>query len=200
MTEPPIDVRGLDHYTQPTLAQLRPVSKMWKYLGRQFTADELYNAAVHDASDLRKLKFVRAYDVKPLRAAALTIASDGDLDSAILSLLIAKLPDIEWHLTDGWSKQFRKHLIVHGSILAPPDALTGQPMAMELFGRLVEIDSIQLDSSAGIEWKSIRHEQCHRAAVRNESIPGLVGAMTVVFIQATYANVKYPGVGVPPYF
>lgn len=176
-----------------------PDSPLRCYLGKQYSVDELLQSESFEETDREPLKRVRAYPVMPLINASFQIKSDNELGAAIKALLNEKLPGIEWRPKEDWQGPFRKYYIVHGSIPAPPDMRTGQPMALEIFGELVAIDNIMLDSPAGHEWIRKRRMALSQAEHFDHPLPDLTGDMVVAIKNATYANIMYPGIGVPVY-
>lgn len=198
-----------------------PKGLMAPFVGRRYDAGDLMTAD-EDAADLMaeaceaagttleaQLQLVRAWEVPGLMGQQLRIIGEGDLPWVLTTLLRELMPGFDWnaHLEDkppdptstAWSGPLRKYLLMHNSIPAPRDEWTQQPMALELVGRLVEVEGLALDSKMGQRW--MRHrEELLSVPGRKGGLPALpVGEMIIEIQQATYANVMFPGVGVPFY-
>lgn len=181
------------------LGRYRPINKMRKHLGKQFTVEELYDSDRHSEEDIPKLRLVRAYQVTPLIGATILVKSEKDIAGSLSKLLATRLPEIAWQVEPDWSGPFLKYLCIHGSIPAPPDKLTLEPMALELYGELIAIRGRRLDTEEGKEWTSKLLDECLMAYSRDEAAAELTGEMIISIKSATYANVMFPGVGVPIY-
>jgi len=82
-----------------------------------------------------------------------------------------------------------------------PDLATGQPMSLELYGRLQFVDGLHLDSEAGRAWSERRIDAYCEAQSRTPGeLPPVEGSEFFMALEAaTYSNVQFPGVGVPFY-
>jgi hypothetical protein len=96
-----------------------------------------------------------------------------------------------------------RFLFFNTAVAAPIDETTGQPMALELFGRVEAVGGVRLDAAAGRAW--LRQYQA-RWEERRESEPrpameqqmALLEMPLMVKVEtANYANVQCTGVGVP---
>lgn len=136
---------------------------------------------------------IDAWPVLPLRGADFTIETPADIARALRRLLSEKLPGLDWWVPEDWLGPFEKYGMVHGSLPAPPNPATGQPMALEIFG---------MDSGGGIRSTAFR-KAMHRwrsGKAKDEDRPPVVRYPARVIIEvATYANVAFPGFGVPFY-
>src|SRR5262249_6049335 len=114
-------------------------------------------------------------------------------------VLRERCPGIDWETPEVSDGPLRKYLILHTSVPAPPDEATGQPMALEVYGRLVASDEIDPNSPEGR--RVIEEPWAPRGAgpSHEERYPPLEGELALVLETATYANVRYPGVRVPFY-
>ncbi len=181
------------------LGRFRPVSSMRKHLGRRYSVEALYDLDYHDDSDLEKIRLVRAFVVEPLINSTIRIESQSDIGPALKNLLESKLPGIQWQVKDDWSEPFRKYFIIHGSIPAPRDQLTRERMALEIYGKLIQVDDYLIESEKGREWMENKHTERYEADASDTPWPELFGNMVIQIKSATYSNVMYPGVGVPLY-
>jgi hypothetical protein len=170
------------------------------HLWKQYTVDELLGSERFEETDREALKLVRCYPVTSLTNAVFQVQTDNELGDAILKLLTEKLTGMDWIVKCDWQEPFRKYFIVHGSVPAPPDMLTCQPMALEIYCELASIDNVQLDSQPGSEWIETRRAALSRAQHFDLPMPEMTGKMVIAVKKATYANVMYPGIGVPLYF
>ncbi len=202
MTPAAFDARDLAA-SFPEASAVRPQGAMASYLGARF--------AVHDLDDEDKvideerqfLPLVRAFPVVPLLGATFKFSSEADIGERLRQLLALRLPGIEWELNSDWNgaPAFRKYQLVHVSLAAPPDLATGQPMSLELYGRLQFVDGLRLDSKAGRAWSERRIDAyCEAQARKPRELPPVEGSEFFMALEAaTYSNVQYPGVGVPFY-
>lgn len=180
-----------------------PRGAMAGYLGTRFSEEDLDDEDKVLEEDRRFLPLVRAYPVVPLLGATFRVSTEAEIGERLRQLLALRLPGIEWSLQDGWNwgPAFRKYQLVHVSLAAPPDLATGQPMSLELYGRLQSVDGLRLDSPAGRAWSERRIDTFLQAQGRNPSeMPPVEGTnFFIELVAATYANVQFPGAGVPFY-
>ena len=172
---------------------------MKTFLGRQFTADELYRADDLDEPE-GCFRFVRAFEVLPLIGTPFTLKGDKELSSAVTTLLKSKLPNITWEGINIPKGPLRKSLLVHASIPAPIDEATRQPMIIEIYGHVVKVQGFPFDSVEGMAWRKKRSEELEMV-YRNPklSMPELNTPMEIEMKAAIYANIRYPSVGMPFY-
>jgi hypothetical protein len=111
-----------------------PSRALLPLLGPRISAEALFDKDRHRAEDRMLLRAVRAYTVRPLLGAKLSVKAAPDIQSAVLRLLNERLPGFDWHVRDEWAGSFEKYGIVHDSVPAPPHPETGEPMSLELFG------------------------------------------------------------------
>ena len=136
---------------------------------------------------------IDAWPVLPLRGAGFAIESPADIALGLRRLLSEKLPGLDWWVPEDWLGPFEKYGMLHGSLPAPPNPATGAAMALEIFG---------MDSGGGIRSTAYRValSKWRAAGGRDENRPPAVRYPARVVIEvATYANVAYPGFGVPFY-
>lgn len=172
---------------------------MVRYVGRQYTADELWAfysdyADVHSSEEaaLQPLSArIRAFDVPVLAGAIFTASRLRDVASALQEVLTQRLPDIAWDILDRFRVgRITKYAIIHHVAQAPVDESTQQQMVLELFGFLTEVNGQQL----GRGW----HQRLRptEQAVNDDAE---IGEMVFRLQRGTYANTRTPGVGVPFY-
>jgi len=130
----------------------------------------------------------------PLIGATLEVVSGDDIAVAMCLLLSKRIPGLDWWVPDHWSAALVKYPIVHHCFSAPPNSITGEAMALEVFGT-AERDP----ETRSIEWMEARIRWWERSSPHVEQ-PSVVRFPAKFTIEvATYANVAYPGVRVPLY-
>ena len=198
-TTPPMLASDLPRSTSSELWNVPVEGSMKPYLGKQFTADELHRADNLDEA-AKCFQFVRAFEVLPLIGASFTLKGDTELSSAVAALLKSKLPDIPWEGIKVPKGPLRKSLIVHASFPAPLDEATQQPMALEIYGRVVKVQGAPMDSDKGMTWRKERSEAL-AMVYRNPKLglPELNTPMEIEMKAAIYANIRYPSIGMPFY-
>jgi hypothetical protein len=190
--DPHIVAKAADH---------RPVQgAMAPYLGPQYSAEELWDSyRIYDDVDpdeeaqLQPLAArIRAFDVAVLRDVTFTIDRLHNFAPALWALLAERLPSSAWAPFDdlGVVAPDLKYGIIHEVMKAPADNTTGEPMVLEVYGHLTQING----QPVGVSWYR---------AFRPKDPPGtdavVIGEMTFRLERATYANTRWPGVGVPFY-
>jgi hypothetical protein len=187
----------------PVSSSAHPRGAMAGYLGPRFSVRDLDDEDKVLDEDRQFLPLVRAFPVVPLLGATFKFSSEADIGERLRQLLALRLPGIEWELNADWdwATAFRKHQLVHVSLAAPPDLATGQPMSLELYGRLQLVDGLHLDSEAGRAWSERRIDAYCEAQSRTPGeLPPVEGSEFFMALEAaTYSNVQFPGVGVPFY-
>lgn len=93
-----------------------------------------------------------------------------------------------------------KYLHIHVSVAAPPDG--GEPMAVEIFGPVIAVGDVALESPEGGHFLLQRH----KTRARSESLtavvhllPTMPGDIHVLVETATYANVCHTSFDIPSY-
>ncbi len=166
-----------------------PAGPLAAYLGPRFSIEQVRSAEDY-VEDERVQEFVRAYPVPGLADVEVEAADDGAaFASALATTLRAHLPWPEWTVERDLSGPLRKYALLHTSLNAPIDEATNQPMALELCGALLTVGGAALPESGSDEW--FRRD-------RDLDTP-LPGPITVRIHLAVYANVAYPGIGMPFY-
>lgn len=188
----PTDANALTAFSDILATYFRPRGKMRPFLGKKYGLQDLFDYEFNDKDDIPKLILVRAFEVLPLINVTFSISNENELASAIKKLLESKLPGITWEVDSNWLGPLRKYQIIHHSLPAPFDTLTRQPMALEIYGRVVKIDGIDMESEAGDEWTRKRLGEDNLSKE-------LKGNIVIKIKSATYTNVAYPGVNVPFY-
>jgi hypothetical protein len=138
---------------------------------------EAYAAGTDGLGELAPivLRSIRSFPVAALAGAELT-CEPGQFGARLRRVLIDRLPSTTW--PQQYFDQVRrvglieKYHLLDGSYVAPPDAATGQPMVLELGGRVAAGD---------------------RLSSHGECFPHMI---TVTITNAHWANVSGLGVGV----
>ncbi len=172
---------------------------MQPYLGRRLSSDDIIaaNAWLAWTDDQRdqlraQARAVRAYEVPVLHGLTLTARDQGAVASALAEALHAQFPGIGWMVPADVVRVTEKYQFLNIALAAPPDETTGAAMALELYGPVVQIDDTALRGEAYTAWR-----QAHMDAGLHHS--PLQGRLTIELHVATYANILYPGIGVPFY-
>jgi hypothetical protein len=177
-------------------ARKTPTGAMAAYIGRRYTSKEIGRAYEEHVPGARA---VRAFEVPSLIGHRFAVTSPSQVQSVIRQTLTENLPGIEWDVPSDWAGPLLKYQLLHKSIPAPPDEATGQPMALELFAEMVQIDGLPVDSGPGTERIERYREAYRQASSSDAELPPLEGYMLFEVRAATYSNVMYPGAGVPFY-
>lgn len=168
------------------IPQQRPQGPLQGLVGPRIDARETDSEKLEEASE-ELLSRIAAWPVLPLVGASFEVKSVDHIADAVRELLGSKLPGIDWWVHEDWRGPFEKYGIVHGSMPAPPNPATGEPMALELYGK-AEVPRISGPMRSPFESRPRGEGQ---AAVRYP--------VRVVIRAATYANITFPGFGVPFY-
>ena len=103
-------------------------------LGPRIEPAELYDADRHDDEDIKRLDLVRAYTVRPLIGARLSVKGAEDIPVQLRALFAERMPGFDWVVPEDWRGPFERYGLAHSSIPAPPHPETGEAMALEIFG------------------------------------------------------------------
>jgi len=147
----------------------RPAGPMAPHVGGRFAPADFDQEDGVFGSE--ELVRVAAWPVSALIGRRIVVVERQGLAAAVLEVVRAALPGFPWEIARDLRGAWDKYGIVHVSMAAPPEASGGRPMALEFFA--------QAD-----DW----------APGAPVSLPA-----TVTVRAATYANVAFPGVGVPFY-
>jgi hypothetical protein len=127
---------------------------------------------------------VAAYPLLPLQGESFDVTSADDIAPCVRRILTAVLPGIDWWVPEHWDGPFLKYGILHNSLPAPPNLMTSEAMAIEVYGKADNV--IETGSE---EWLIAR-----RIARSNlTEVQGVRLSTRVVVHVATYANVRFPG-------
>lgn len=182
----PYDTRTMPLPAEPT-AYLRPLRS-----ALQGVVGSAVFESRHTGID-KRLAHMRAWRVPALEGSELEIGSVSGIEAAVRALLATRLPGLDWWVPEHWEGPFEKYGILHNALPAPPDQETGQAMAIEIFGAARDV---LLPGSP--EWIDRRLARLEANSLDDE--PMAVRLPCLVRIEvATYANVLYPGIGVPAY-
>ncbi len=157
-------------------------------LSARLGTDDVFDSEFNEEADIPALRRVAAYSVPSLLGAEFEVESLQEIPVQVKALLARALPGIDWWVPNGWSGPFLKYGFLHESIPAPPNEATGEPMALELFGKAA--NGIEPGSPA---WSAARKRWILSGGLEHLE-PRPVRFPTKVQISvATYANVRYPG-------
>ena len=190
--DPHIVAKAADH--RPAQGAMAP------YLGTQYSAAELWDYyRIHDdvnpdeEAQLQPLAArIRAFDVAVLRDVTFTIDRLHNAAPTLWALLAERLPSIAWAPFDdlGVLGPILKYGLIHEVVEAPADETTGEPMVLEVVGRLTQVNG----QPVGVSW--YREFRPKDPTGTDEVV---IGQMTFCLERATYANTRWPGIGVPFY-
>jgi len=169
------------------------------YLGQRYELEALRQTESYPEADEPYLVCVKAFPVPALIGTQFVIHQDIELPDAVAKLLMEKFPNIVWDATDVSIAPLRKYFLVHACLPAPEDVATGQAMALELYGELLSLDGVPLDSESGRQWRDQQIERYLLAIRQGQPEPELKGKMILEIRAATYANIMYLGVDMPFY-
>jgi hypothetical protein len=192
--EPPIDARGLPGAETAGHAVITPGGPMSAYLGPSIDAAARVGPDMFDFLGPEALARVRAWPVLPLQGAEFRVARSADIAPRLRALLAATLPGVDFWLSEEWGGPFEKYGILHGSFVAPPDSVTGEAMAIEIYGTA---DPGTCHGSD--EWAEAMKTWAKRGGRDDDRPLGVRLPTTVCIAVATYSNVRFPGIGVPLY-
>jgi len=172
-----------------------PAGLMSSHVGPRYSVEELREKEGYCEGDDVYLARVRAYPVLALIGKQLLIQRDTELPSAVARLLTEFMPDWKWDESQVTLGPFRKYFLMHAIFPAPKDESTGQPMALEIYGDLISMDGMALNSEAGRAWRT--QQIMHR--MENYLDTEVTGSMVIEIHAASYANIMFPGVCVSFY-
>lgn len=151
---------------------------------------------VEPLSDLEPAERERivAFPVPALVGATFELVDLDEAGDRLQALLHERLPGFDWQVPPDWRGPLAKYLLLHTSLAAPPNEAVPEPMALEVYAQAVAVDGVPLDSAEGRAW--------YEGFLQRDAGVGMaraVGTVRFTVRTATYANVSYPGVGVPFY-
>jgi hypothetical protein len=197
----------------------RPVrGGMARYVGVQHEIEALYRNPCFEMIDafslwddrveptpeeLASLARVRAFHVPVLIGIRIEAPCARAFPEALRASLRSHCPGIAWEVPEEAAWPLPRFLFFNVAVAAPIDETTGQPMALELFGRVEAAFGARLDTAAGQAW--LRQYQAWRDERRdgdpapdmNQALALLDTPLQVLVATANYANVQCTGVGVP---
>lgn len=188
--------RGLEPDARP------PGGPMAQYVARRFTSAEL--AAEEDniivAEDAPHLfDLVRAFEVSGVAGGRFTAPSPDQLAPCLERFLCERLPVFAWQVSSVYLGPVWKYLILHDHCPAPPDTATGQPMHLEVAGRVVRIGGLVIDWESDWEEGPVHDWSLYHS--RPVSLDGadIVQPLEVEMTAATWANVQSSSANMPWY-
>lgn len=171
-----------------------PRSPIAGHLGARYPAAEV--AAVEQLADLEPatLHAIVAFPVPSLTGVTFDVVDFDTAGDLLQQVLHDHLPGFDWQVPPDWRGPLAKYLILHTSLAAPPNDAVPEPMALEVHAEAVAVDGVPLHSAEGEAW--------YQGFLMRDSRHGTLHALGTVRFRirvATYANVSYPGIGVPFY-
>ncbi|MDI3286299.1 hypothetical protein [Polyangium sp. 15x6] len=185
----------------------KPTGPLAPYLGAQHDLDALLS----EIEGPEEAACVLAWPV-PALVGRVIVAPDFDgLAGAIRAVLFEALGDLPFAVDGGGYGGLGRYMHLHTSVLAPP--MRDEPMALELYGRLVAVGDYDFRTREAGRYLLRREREMHSLCGPDASptdaerlrmmelIHGrdFPGPLVVILSAATYANVRCPGVGVPFY-
>lgn len=173
---------------------LAPQAPIVQHLGARFERAQL--AAVEQHADLSDevLAHIAAWPVTTLHGATLELVDLTEAAIGLQRLLRACVPEVAWEVPDDLAGPLGKYLVLHTSLAAPPNEAVPEAMALEVHATCVSVDGVRLETAEGQAWyreflaRDTRHGALHA-----------LGRLRFEVRAATWANVSYPGIGVPFY-
>jgi hypothetical protein len=187
----------------PLRLHVAPAGPMAPYLGRRLVVPAHDKEAPVDQAEIRARRRARCYEVAALAGATFECGAADQAGPRLAALLDQTVPVGDWQvLQRDWTFMLDKVFLIHKVLPAPRDEATGEPMFLEVCATLQSVDGESLDSPAGQQWvdrqRSAFREGINLQPLRIATWAGSRFGMKVV--AANYANIRYPGVGVPFYF
>lgn len=172
---------------------------MAQYVGQQYSVEEIWrfycryrDVYPDEEATLRPLaERIRAFDVPRLAGMTFSVERLSDAAAALEALLLEHLPGISWKLVEQYLPflgPVKKYAIFHEALEAPVDETTQEPMVLEVYGHLTEING----QPAEIGW--FEQFPTDDEAEEDDSV---IGPFVFRLERATYANTDFPGIGVP---
>lgn len=176
----------------PVLWPRRPKGPLRAHVGRRIDVKGHVEVARLLYTAPEAFDAVTAWPVLALTGATFEVESTAGIPVAMRKLLSETLPGLDWWVPTHWKNGFEKGGILHNTLPAPPNDATGEPMAIEIYG--------MADRCYGTK----EHDEFCRAwqasGSPEETRPiGVLFPTSVTIFEATYANIRFPGVEVPSY-
>jgi hypothetical protein len=125
----------------PASVPPQPTGEMAEYLGPAYGWEAVYDLDLFEERDLAKIQqSVKAYPVLPLIGQTFAIQHERELERSLNHLVQQQLPKINWEPFSIRTGAFRKYLLVHFQIPAPPEQTTDQSMGLEIYARPQKIN------------------------------------------------------------
>ena len=180
---------------------IRPLrGALASYVGARHTPPDIARGSAEHLSDddeddrpelELRMALVRAWPVPSVVGSTFAARDEAALPAALEELLSRTLPVCQWPPSGDFTGPIRKYGIFHAAVSAPEDEETGQPMALELAGKVIAFGGRRVDRP----WYELH--PVARAANQLSLVPGPIEIRVTV---ATYANVLYPGIDAPVYW
>ena len=187
----------------PMRLHVAPAGPMAPYLGRRLVVPAHHEEALVDQAEIRARRRARCYEVAALSGATFECGAADQAGPRLAALLDQTVPVGDWKtLRRDWTPVLAKVFLMHAALPAPPDEATGELMFLEICATLQSVDGETLDSPAGQEWVD-RQRIAFREGMNSQPpriAPWAGSRFGMKVVAANYANIRYPGVGVPFYF
>ena len=184
----------------------KPTGPLAPYLGAQYKLDAL----IGEMTEPEEAACVLAWPVPALVGSVIVAADADDLAGAIRAVLVEAFGDLPFAVGSHGYGGLGKYMHLHTSVVAPP--MGGNPMAIELYGRLIAAGDydfrtreagrfllLRQRSFESIEYGEQPDADAYQRMDDHACGRDLPGPLVVVLEYATYANVLFPGPGVPFY-
>ncbi len=187
------DAPDLDASPEAMRARLRsPKGPLAQFLSARLGTDDLEDIDGHEEADLPALRRVAAYTVTPLIGAEFEVTSTQEIADAVRALLARTLPGFDWWVPEQWGPLIRKYGFIHKSLPAPPNEATGEPMALELFGKA--LNAVEWGSPS---WSAAQKRWRLSGEQPQDEPSAVLFPARIQISVVTYSNVRYPGYRVP---
>lgn len=184
----------------------KPTGPLAPYLGAQYEVEAL----IGETTEPEEAACMLAWPVPVLVGSVIVAADANDLAGAIRAVLVEVLGDLPFAVDSHSYGGLGKYMHLHTSVVAPP--MGGNPMAIELYGRLIAAGDYDFStreagrflllrerSLQSIDYGDQPDADAYQRMDDHASGRDLPGPLVAVIESATYANVLYPGPGVPFY-
>jgi hypothetical protein len=134
---PPFNIKDLD-FRDRSHGELAEAGELASCLGSRYGSEQMRAIRRFTPAEDSRIADVLAFSVRTLEGRLLPFTSDDDLLQSLWSLWTEALPSIPCpNDLDKILVPLEKYLLVHGGFVAPPHLGTGDPMAIEVFGRVL---------------------------------------------------------------
>ena len=173
------------------------LGQMKNYVGRRFSVSELSDSERYTDEAATFLERIRAFRVPILIGQELIAKNETDLFDQLTRLLEEKVlnANLVFRPDDLSLSRLRKYAFLHECIASPVDQATQQNMSLELFGRLIAYDTLNLKQLDHIDQF---YHQRYENQIDGKDAP-LEKAMIFELQTAKYQNIRFSSPGIPLY-